>query len=197
MTPKQQRPHLQFQQIAAEWSEERGGLSRDESLQRLLAAVWLGDFEDDAGASCLTLETFDTFEFDGNSLNRRELLTALKGYSWETIRHINIPDDAYIPATHNIAVQNNASRAPLWPGVKKWRDLMEGPWESVRGSVPWEELASLRLDQYTSFFLENYVEPPSISKGDFKAWCSRHGTDLPEFWFPRAKNLTGPRGSQD
>ena len=183
MTPKQQRPRLQFQEIVRLWSYEPGQPARGEILERLLAAVWLGNFEDDAGVTCLTL---DAVAEDDTSFNRRLLLTALRS-SEETLRNIEIPAGAYIPDSHYGAAINRAKRARLPSGLKRWADKMAKPWASERDRVPWQKLAALRLDQYRPAFLETYIEPLCISKGDFQAWCSRHGTDPPEFWVAEAE----------
>ena len=169
---------LEFRQIADLWSQEGEGPTRDETLQRLISAVWLGNFEDGSGKTCLTLDSVGETD---KSFNRRELLTAMK--SLPALEHLGVPEGAFIPDTHYLAAQNKRRGAKLWPNIESWDSQMAGPWELVRDEVPWQRLAALRLDQYTPEKREPYLERLSISKGDFRRWCSQRKLDLPEFWF--------------
>lgn len=162
---------LEFGQIAALWSQEHGGRTRDETLQLLISAVWLRDFEDASGKTCLTLESVGGLD---KSFNRRDLLTAMR--SLPALDHMAIPADAFTPDSHTL---------PNGP--------FAAPWPSVRDKVPWQKLAALGLDQYRGAYpephhdhhLDTWLEPLSISKDDFWDWCSQRKLDPPEFWFER------------
>ena len=176
------RPRLEFQQIAKEWVAEDGRPGSDAYLKELVASVWLGDFEDDAGRSCLFLNARPK----ARRFNRRELLSALRRDESRALNFVQIPAGAFIPDTHDFAVLNKRRGAKLWDNIESWDSQMAGPWESVRDTVPWSRLAALWLSHYSPHFVETYLKRLCISKGDFRRWCRRHNFDLPEFWFPRA-----------
>lgn len=178
MKRRHKRSRLEFREIADEWAAEDGEPAH-EPLKDLIASVWFGNFEDAAGRSRLFLNTADK----AVRFSRRGLLTALKAFSKRTLNFVQIPAGASIRDTHDSAVLYKRRGEAPPENVKSWDDLMAPPWESVKDRVPWRQLAALRLDQYEDFFRETYLERLCISKGDFRAWCSKHEIDLPEFWF--------------
>lgn len=86
---------LSFGKIAERWSAELAdkpnGFTHDEILSELVADLWRGRFEDDAGKTCLTLPA--VYE-DDKTFNRRDLLTAFRSdvyppqsvARWELVR---------------------------------------------------------------------------------------------------------------
>ena len=191
MKPKHQRKSLTFGQIADEWSEEPGGLPRDETAALLTSAMWLGDFEDATGSTCLTLKTGSK---KPEPFNRRHVLTAFRDFSRETLTLMERRDKftiwpaAFTPDIHATAVQMIKLGGD---SDEDWESMKEPPWEDARDLVPWEALAALRWGDYDEPFRAVYLEQLVIAKGEFRRLCLRRGLDLPSFWFSDDERRAG------
>ena len=189
--------YLSFGEIAHRWASEQvgkpNGFTSEEILQELVSATWRGEFEDNAGTSRLALQAEDQSLWqleteNGNEeiwrINRRDLLTAMRNFLTST--RLQIPSDAFIPNTHEIATKydkkNAQFDAELWPGFESWRQLKAVPWETTRDNVPWDELAGVPPADYGDHLRRVYLERLCLAFDDFQAWRARHDLEKVTFW---------------
>lgn len=169
------KKRLSFRRIADEWAREvaaePGALDADAIHQRLVAAIVLGDFEDEAG------------EHPSLELPRRRgeppLLVTRRMLA------------AAMPPVYGLQMPPKSDL--------RHRDEDEGgsiPWDDLKPRIPFDAWSRVPRAAYERYYLKAWLEDVTIGKADFHSWCLKTKWPLPRFWFTDDE-IAAVQSSQD
>ncbi len=166
---------LSFRRIADEWARETasepGALDADAIHQKLVAAIVLGDFEDEAGEHT-SLELPSRHGKTPRPVRRRTLAAAM-------------------PPVYGLQMPPKSELRD--------RDKDEGgsvPWDWLKPRIPFDAWSRIPLAAYERYFRKAYLEDVTIGKADFHSWCLKTKWPLPRFWFTDDE-IAAVQSSQD
>jgi len=139
------RPTVSFGDLAADGPLRKNhhDFTSDAILTRLYRALWLGDFEDAAGVSRLTIPRKPRFHrgyWSDDPWNRRQLLRAVLLYETDT----------WMPVAE---IEND-----------------ELSYEQFRSAIPWDRLLHRAPRDFSDNFQDGYLYPLTLTRADAREW---------------------------
>ena len=149
-----------FSEIANEISR-RKNVEPGVVLQKLVCALWRGEFEDSNGESSIVLPTSEgtMYPHDGSPVptDGHGNLTIKKDMEWSRRLMLSVLDvkvPIRVPKKSDLVPPNGE---PL-------------PWKKLEPQADLEILESLNLDNYSEMYKKAYLQPLVMPKRDFLRW---------------------------